>query len=435
MALQAAHPAAPRRAVWWHDPAVQLLLAMLAGAAFGLLAPGWATQMRVLGDLFVRLVQMFVGLIIFCSVVHGIAAGRDAGRIGRVAVTAIVYFEIVTTIALVLALVLANLLAPGAGMHVDPASLSMKAVQSYASNAQHVTIEDFLLGLVPKSAIGAFAEGEILQVLLFSTLFAFGLLAMGERGAPVTALIHTLSQILFRIIGWIMKLAPIGAFGAIAFTVGRYGPAVLLSLGELVAAFYLCCLLFVALVLAPVAAWQRVPLLRLIRYIGAELLTVFGTSSGESVFPRMVDKLQVLGCEEGVVGLVLPLGYAFNHDGTCLYFAMVSVFLAQALGIEMTLLQQITLVAILLLTSKGGAGVAGSALVVLASTVAATGVIPVTSVALILGVHRVLSSAFVPVNVLGNALATIVVAALRGGLDRGRMAAILSGQPAVTSAP
>jgi aerobic C4-dicarboxylate transport protein len=416
----------PARRAWWRDPATQLLIAMAAGVVLGLLAPRVATQMRVLGDLFIRLISMFVGLIIFCTVVHGVAAGRNAGRIGRVAVTALIYFEVITTFALVLALLLANVTAPGGGMHIDPASLSMKAVATYARDARQVNLESFLLGLVPKTALGALADGEILQILVFATIFAFGLLSLGERGAPLTALIETVSQTLFRVIGWVMKLAPIGAFGAIAYTVGAYGPSVLLSLGRLVLEFYVCCLLFVVVVLGPVALWQRVPLWKLIRYLGAELLIVFGTSSGESVFPRVVDKLRALGCEEGVVGLVLPLGYSFNHDGTCLYFATVAVFLAQALGIDMTIWQQVTLVGILLFTSKGGAGVAGSALVVLASTVAATGFIPLASVGLILGVHRILSSAFVPVNVLGNALATLVVARREGVLDRERMLAVLA---------
>jgi aerobic C4-dicarboxylate transport protein len=309
-----------------------------------------------------------------------------------------------------LALTLVNAWAPGAGMHVDPASFTDRSVTSVEDTAKQVGFGQFLLDIVPSSAIGAFVDGDVLPVLFFSLLFAFALLALGPKGKPVIEGIETVSQVLFKMIGFVMVAAPIGAFGAIAFTVGKFGPSSLIALGRLVGEFYVCCALFVALVLWPIAWWFGVNLFRLIRYIGAELLIVVGTSSGESVFPRLNAKLRALGCEESVVALVLPAGYAFNHDGTCLYFATVSVFLAQAVGIDLTLTQQLGLLAIMLFTSKGGAGVAGSAIVVLASTLSATGTIPVASIGLILGVHRLLSSAFVPVNVLGNALATIVMA-------------------------
>ena len=276
---------------------------------------------------------------------------------------------------------------------------------------------EFLLDIVPSSAVGAFVDGDVLPVLFFSLLFAFALLALGPKGKPLVDGIQTVSQVLFKMIGFVMVVAPIGAFGAIAFTVGKYGPSSLISLGKLVAEFYVVCAVFVALVFWPIAKWNGVSLIRPIRYTGAELLIVMGTSSGESVFPRLNAKLRALGCDESVVALVLPAGYAFNHDGTCLYFATVSVFLAQAVGIDLTLFQQLGLLAIMLLTSKGGAGVAGSAIVVLASTLSATGSIPVASIGLVLGVHRLLSSAFVPVNVLGNALATIVMSRWERALD------------------
>jgi aerobic C4-dicarboxylate transport protein len=294
-------------------------------------------------------------------------------------------------------------------------------VTSVEDTAKQLGFGQFLLDIVPSSAVGAFVDGDVLPVLFFSVLFAFALLALGPKAKPVVDGIQTVSQVLFKMIGFVMVAAPIGAFGAIAFTVGKYGPSSLLSLGKLVGEFYVCCALFVLVVLWPIAKCNGVSLFRLIRYIGAELLIVVGTSSGESVFPRLNAKLRVLGCEESVVALVLPTGYAFNHDGTCLYFAFVSVFLAQAVGIDLTLAQQVGLLAIMLFTSKGGAGVAGSAIVVLASTLSATGAIPVASVGLILGVHRLLSSAFVPVNVLGNALATIVVAKFERALDTGML--------------
>jgi aerobic C4-dicarboxylate transport protein len=302
-------------------------------------------------------------------------------------------------------------------MNVDLATLTNGTVPEVGNVSGPLGFGEFLLTLVPESAVGAFADGDVIPVLFFSLMFAFALLAMGPKGTPLVETIHFVSQILFKMVGFVMYVAPIGAFGAIAFTVGKFGPSALLALGRLVAEFYVCCALFVALGLTPIAWGFGINILRLIRYISAELMIVVGTSSSESVFPRIHAKLRQLGVDEPVVALVLPAGYAFNHDGTCLYFATVSVFLAQAVGIDLSIGQQLGLLAIMLFTSKGGAGVAGSAIVVVASTLEATGTIPVTSIGLILGVHRLLSSAFVPVNVLGNALATLVIAHLERAVD------------------
>jgi aerobic C4-dicarboxylate transport protein len=406
-----------RRRPLYKDLSVQILVAMLLGVLAGYLWPDSAEAMRPLGDLFIKLVRMLVAPIIFCTVVHGIASVRDARRVGRVAIKALIYFEIVTTIALVVGLVMVNTWAPGVGMNVDPATLADNDAATGTDIARPVGFGEFLLGLVPESAVGAFADGDVIPVLFFSFLLAFGLLAMGPKGAPAVDAIHLVSQVLFKMVGFVMYLAPIGAFGAIAFTVGRFGPSSLLALGRLVAEFYVCCALFVALVLTPIAWGFGINILRLIRYISAELMIVVGTSSSESVFPRVHAKLRQLGVDEPIVALVLPAGYAFNHDGTCLYFATASVFLAQAVGIDLSIGQQLGLLAIMLFTSKGGAGVAGSAIVVLASTLAATGTIPVASIGFILGVHRLLSSAFVPVNVLGNALATLVIARIERAVD------------------
>ena len=403
----------------YRDLSLQILVAMLLGALVGYLWPGSADSLKPLGDLFIRLVRMIVAPIIFCTVVHGIASVGEAKRVGRVAVKALIYFEVVTTLALILGLVLVNTWAPGAGMNIDPTTLEGAAgVSAVEAQTHPVSFGEFLLTLVPDSAIGAFAEGEVIPVLFFSVIFAFGLLALGPKGKPMVDGIQMVSEVLFKVIGFVMYVAPIGAFGAIAFTVGRFGPEALLALGNLVAAFYVCCVLFVALVLWPIAWWFGIKFFQLIRYFAAELMIVVGTSSSESVFPRLNAKLRKLGVDEPIVALVLPSGYAFNHDGTCLYFATVSVFLAQAVGIELSLPQQLGLLAIMLFTSKGGAGVAGSAIVVLASTLEATGTIPVAAVGLILGVHRLLSSAFVPVNVLGNALATLVIASMEKAVDR-----------------
>ena len=425
-----ARPAVERRPLY-RDLSVQVLAGTVLGIVVGVVWPDWATAMRPLGDLFIRLVRMLVAPIVFCTVVHGIASVGQAQRVGRVAVKALIYFEIVTTVALVLGLVLVNLWQPGAGMNVDPATLSESAVPAGDAAARPRNFGEFLLTLVPASAVGAFADGQVLPVLFFSVLFAFALLSIGPKGTPIVEGIHTVTLVLFKMIGYVMVVAPVGAFGAIAFTVGTFGPSSLLALGRLVGEFYVCCALFVALVLWPIAWWQGIDFGRLIRYFRTELLIVVGTSSGESVFPRLNAKLRTLGCDESLVALVLPAGYAFNHDGTCLYFATVSVFLAQAIGLDLSLSQQLGLLAVMLFTSKGGAGVAGSAIVVLVSTLAASDTVPVAAVGIILGVHRFLSSAFVPVNVLGNVLATIVIARSEGAVDLDRLGRELrdGGQP------
>jgi len=406
--------ASPRARPWYKHLSIQILLAMVLGIIVGHAWPERADSWKPLGDLFIKLVRMLVAPIIFCTVVHGIASVGEARKVGRIAIKSLIYFEVVTTIALLLALLLVNVWAPGAGMHVDLKALADVAVKA---PAKPLTFGQFLLSLVPASAVGAFSEGEVIPVLFFSLMFAFGLLALGSKGKPLVEIIHSITQVLFKMIGFVMYVAPIGAFGAIAFTVGKFGLSSLLALGKLVSEFYVCCLLFVAIVLTPIAYAAGVNILRLIRYFAAELLIVVGTSSGESVFPSVMAKLERLGVEESVVALVLPTGYSFNHDGTCLYWATVSVFLAQAVGIHMSIGQQLALLAIMLFTSKGGAGVAGSAIVILATTLSATDVIPVASVGLILGVHSLLSSAFVPVNVLGNSLATIVIGRMEQAVD------------------
>jgi len=408
---------------------VQVFAGMLLGALIGYVWPQSAEWMSTLANLFIRLIAMFVGLIIFCAVVHGIATVREAKRVGRVAIRALIYFEVVTSFALVIGLVTINLLGPGKGMHVDLAGVSTAALEPYLHTAQQISASGFLLSIVPHTALSAFTDGNVLQVVFLSVLFAFGLLALGPRGKPMVDMIEITKLTVFQIIGYIMWLAPLGAMGAIAFTVGKFGIGSLASLGALVGEFYLTCLLFIVVVLGPIAWWNGVNLWSLTRYIRTELLVVFGTSSSESVFPQLVEKLTALGCDESIVGLVLPTGYAFNHDGTCLYFAAVAIFLAQATGVDLSLTQQLGLLGILLITSKGGAGVAGSAIVVLVSTLAATHTIPVAAVGLILGVHRLLSSAFVAVNILGNALATIVIAQWEGAVDRKLLLSGLS-QPA-----
>jgi aerobic C4-dicarboxylate transport protein len=415
-----------KRRPFYRDLSFQVLVGMVVGVIFGWLYPKWGVDMKPFGDAFIRMIQMVIGPVIFCTVVHGIAEVRDLKKVGRIALKAIVYFEVATTAALIIAMVVVNLLQPGVGMNIDPAKLDANSVKSIATAAKHVeTTSAFLLQIIPKSIFDAFARGDILQILFFSVLFAGGLAALGDRAEPVTKVVETASRSLFWIIGAAMKFAPLASFGAMAFTVGQFGFGSLVSLGKLVGTFYLICFLFFILVLLPVATWARFSLWKMMRYIGEELLLVIGTSSSETVFPQLTQKLSKMGCDESVVGLVLPTAYTFNHDGTCLYFAAASVFLAEATNTPMDWQHQLGLLLVLLLTSKGAAGVSGAALPVLAITLAASNTIPVASIALIIGIHRLLSSAFVFTNITGNAVATIVVAHWENALDRKKLKAEL----------
>jgi aerobic C4-dicarboxylate transport protein len=377
--------------------------------------------MKPLGDGFIKLIKMMIAPIIFCTVVHGIASMEDMKKVGRVGLKALIYFEVVTTLALIVGLVVVNVLQPGVGMDVDHRAIDTKSIQVYTTKAGQQSTVEFLMHIIPNTVIGAFAEGEILQVLFFAILFAFGLHLMGERGKPVIALIDAVSHGLFNVVGIIMRVAPLGAFGAMAFTIGKYGIATLLALGQLMAAFYLTCLLFVFVVLGGIAWLTGFSIWRFIKYIKEELLIVLGTSSSESVLPRMMVKLENLGCKESVVGLVIPTGYSFNLDGTCIYLTMAAIFLAQATNTELTLLQQLGIIGVLLLTSKGAAGVTGSGFIVLAATLSSVGSIPVASIALILGVDRFMSEARALTNLVGNGVATVVISKLEDALDERRM--------------
>ncbi|MGO4502654.1 MULTISPECIES: C4-dicarboxylate transporter DctA [unclassified Dyella] len=402
----------------YRDLTFQVVVGIVLGVLVGVVWPNIGAALKPLGDIFIRLIQMVVGLIIFCTVTHGIASVRDMGKVGRIALKAMVYFELVTSVALVIGLVAVNVLKPGVGMHVDLATLKqgMDATDHVATAPQG--FGDFLTNLVPTSALGAFSRGDILQVLLFSVLFACGLASLGEKAQPVLRVVDATQLALFWIIRQVMKIAPIAAFGAIAFTTAKFGAASLLPLAKLVGVFALTCAAFLLLVLAPISYVCGFSLLKLMRYIREELVLVLGTSSSESVFPQLTEKLTRLGVNESVVGMVLPTAYSFNHDGTCLYFAAVTVFLAQATDTALGWQGQLGLLLILLVTSKGGAGVSGSAIAVLTMTLAATKTIPVSSVALILGVHRILSAGFVFVNIVGNCVATVVVGRWEQAVDR-----------------
>jgi aerobic C4-dicarboxylate transport protein len=403
----------------------QVLVAVVIGALIGIFFPATGASLKPLGDAFIKLVKMMIGPIIFCTVVLGISGMEDMKKVGKTGGLALLYFEVVSTLALVIGLVIVNVARPGAGVNADPATLDAAAVAQYAGKAGPHGVADFVLNIIPTTITGAFASGEVLQVLLFSVLFGFALHALGGRGDALFQLIERFSAVLFRIVGFIMRLAPIGALGAMAFTVGKYGIGTLLSLGKLMACFYGTCLLFIFGVLGAIARASGFSIWRFIRYIKEELFIVLGTSSSESVLPRMMLKLEELGVEKSVVGLVIPTGYSFNLDGTAIYLTMAAVFIAQATNTPLDLVQQLGLLAVLLLTSKGAAGVTGSGFIVLAATLSAVGHVPVAGVALILGIDRFMSEARSLTNLIGNGVATVVIGKWCGQLDEERMRRIL----------
>jgi aerobic C4-dicarboxylate transport protein len=400
---------------------VQVIVAIVIGVLLGHFYPETGAAMKPLGDGFIKLIKMIIAPIIFCTIVVGIAGMEDMKRVGKTGGYALLYFEVVSTIALIVGLLIVNVVQPGAGMNIDPASLDTKALAAYTKPGQMQGTVDFLLNVIPSSVVDAFAKGEILQVLLFSVLFGFALHAFGGRGTLVFDFIEKFSHVLFSIVGFIMKVAPIGAFGAMAFTIGKYGLGSLVSLGKLMATFYLTCLVFIFVVLGLIARVHGFNIWKFIKYIKEELLIVLGTSSSESVLPRMMAKLENLGVKKSTVGLVIPTGYSFNLDGTSIYLTMAAVFIAQATNTPMTWMQQLTLLGVLLLTSKGAAGVTGSGFIVLAATLSAVGGVPVAGLALILGIDRFMSEARALTNLIGNGVATVVVGKWCGELDVERM--------------
>ncbi len=408
----------------------QVIVAIILGVILGHFRPDLGEAMKPLGDGFIKLIKMIIAPIIFCTVVVGIAGMEDMKKVGKTGGLALLYFEVVSSIALIVGLVIINVVQPGAGMNVDPNSLDTKQVSAYTGPGKMQGTVDFLLAIIPNTVIDAFAKGEILQVLLFSVLFGFALHRFGGRGTLVFDIIEKTSHVLFSIVGIIMKVAPIGAFGAMAFTIGKYGVGSLLSLGKLMGTFYATCLFFIFVVLGLIARFHGFSIWKFIRYIKEELLIVLGTSSSESVLPRMMAKMENLGAKKSVVGLVIPTGYSFNLDGTSIYLTMAAVFIAQATNTPMTIGQQATLLAVLLLTSKGAAGVTGSGFIVLAATLSAVGHVPVAGLALILGIDRFMSEARALTNLVGNGVATVVVAKWTGDLDTERLRRTLDGETA-----
>lgn len=416
---------------------VQVLVAITIGILLGHFYPETGVALKPLGDGFVKLIKMVIAPIIFCTVVSGIAGMQDMKAVGRTGGYALLYFEIVSTVALVIGLIVVNVAQPGAGMHIDPNTLDASKIAAYASAGEQQSTVGFLLNVIPSTVVGAFANGDILQVLFFSVIFAFALQRMGEFGKPVLEFIDRIAHVMFGIINMIMKVAPIGAFGAMAFTIGQYGVGSLVQLGQLMLCFYITCVFFVLVVLGGICRAHGFSVVRLIRYIREELMIVLGTSSSESVLPRMLTKMEKLGAKKSVVGLVIPTGYSFNLDGTSIYLTMAAVFIAQATDTPMDIGHQITLLLVLLVASKGAAGVTGSGFIVLAATLSAVGHLPVAGLALILGIDRFMSEARALTNLVGNGVATIVVAKWCKELDEDTLQRELAsgGKTEVAAAP
>lgn len=396
---------------------IQVLIAITTGILLGYYFPGFAIQLKPLGDGFIKLIKMMIAPIIFCTIVTGIAGMQNTKKVGRVGLKAILYFEVVTTLALIIGIVVINVLKPGVGMNVDAASLDTKSVENFITESKSQSVGDFFMHIIPENIVNALSTSNILQVLFFSVLLGFALSKIGEKATPLLKGIQSLEDGLFAIIKIIMKVAPIGALGAMAFTVGKYGLGSLAQLGQLMGAFYITCILFIVIVLGGILKYTGFNLFRLLAYIKEELLIVLGTSSSEAALPGLIKKLENVGCSEPVVGLVVPTGYSFNLDGTSIYLTMAAVFLAQATNTPLDIGHQITLLLVLLLTSKGAAGVTGSGFIVLAATLPTVGHIPVAAIALIFGIDRFMSEGRALTNIIGNTVATIVVAKWEKEID------------------
>jgi aerobic C4-dicarboxylate transport protein len=395
----------------------QVIFAILVGIALGFFYPDLAASMKPLGDGFIKLVKMMIPPVIFCTIVSGIAGMQNVKKVGRVGIKAIIYFEVITTFSLMIGLMVINIIRPGSGMNVDPSTLDANAVSAYVSKGRATGVVDFLLHIIPDNIINALSNGDLLQILFFAVLFGIALSKIGEKAKPVLNGIKSLEAGLFAVINIIMKVAPLGAFGAMAFTIGKYGVGSLASLGELMLTFYLTCILFIFIVLGSIMRFAGFRIIKLLGFIKEEILIVLGTSSSEAALPSLMAKLEKGGCSESVVGLVIPTGYSFNLDGTSVYLTMAAVFLAQATNTHLSLWDQVTMLLVLLLVSKGAAGVTGSGFITLAALLPTIGKIPVASLALILGIDRFMSEARAITNLIGNSVATIVIAKWENEID------------------
>jgi len=427
--------AAPRRFRLAGQLYVQVLVAIVLGALVGHFWPDVGEALRPLGDGFIKLVKMIIAPVIFLTLVTGIAGMAEMRSVGRVAGKAFAYFLFFSTLALIVGLIVANVVRPGEGMNVDPARLDASAIASYSERAHETSVTGFLLDIIPTTMVSALTEGSILQTLFVAILFGIALSLVGKPAAPLLDMLERLSLVVFRLVGLLMRAAPIGAFGAIAFTIGAYGIGTLANLGALVATFYLTSLIFVLVVLGTVARLSGFSILALIRYLKAELLLVLGTSSSEAALPSLIEKMERAGCAKSVVGLVVPTGYSFNLDGTNIYMTLAALFIAQATGIELTLWDQLALLLVAMVSSKGAAGVTGAGFITLAATLSIVPTVPLAGMALILGIDRFMSECRSLTNFIGNAVATVVVARWDGALDRGKLAEALSGAPKPLAEP
>ncbi len=409
---------------------VQVIIAIILGIVLGYLYPSFAVQLKPLGDGFIKLVKMMIGPVIFCTIVTGIGGMQDTKKVGRVGIKAIIYFEIVSTFALIIGLIVINILKPGVGMNVDPSTLDTKSVETFLTQSKSHSVQEFLLHIIPENIINALASGDLLQILFFSVLFGFALSKIGEKAKPVFVVIKSFEAGLFAVINIIMRVAPLGALGAMGFTIGKYGLGSLASLGQLMLSFYITCILFIVFILGGILKFSGFNLFMLLKYIKEELLIVLGTSSSEAALPSLMKKLENAGCSESVVGLVVPTGYSFNLDGTSIYLTMAAVFLAQATNTHMDISHQITLLLVLLLTSKGAAGVTGSGFITLAAVLPIAGGIPVAAIALILGIDRFMSEGRAITNIIGNAVATVVVSKSENEIDMEKAGVLISSRKA-----
>ncbi|PPU77658.1 dicarboxylate/amino acid:cation symporter [Xanthomonas sp. NCPPB 1638] len=413
----------------------QVVVAIVLGALLGHFEPAFAESLKPLGDAFIKLVKMIIAPVIFLTIVTGIAGMTHLKTVGRVFAKAMIYFLFFSTLALVVGMVVAHVVQPGAGMNINPAELDQSAVNTYVQKSHELSLVGFLMDIIPATLISAFVDGNILQVLFVAVLFGIALALVGERGRPVLSFLEALTAPVFRLVHILMKAAPIGAFGAIAFTIGKYGVESLVNLAWLVGSFYLTSLFFVLVILGLVCRFCGFSVLKLIRYLKAELLLVLGTSSSESALPSLMEKMEKAGCEKSVVGLVVPTGYSFNLDGTNIYMTLAALFIAQATNVDLTLGQQITLLAVAMLSSKGAAGVTGAGFITLAATLSVVPDVPVAGMALILGVDRFMSECRSLTNFIGNAVATVVVSRWENALDRDQLKQVLDGGSPPLQAP
>jgi aerobic C4-dicarboxylate transport protein len=411
-------PLSPRKKPFFSNLWVQVLVAIALAVLLGYFNAARAIAMKPLGDAFIRLITMVITLIIFCTVVSGIANVQDIKKVGRVGGKALLYFEVVSTFALLIGLVVGNVAKPGAGFNIDPASLDAKAIADYVGQAKAQGVTEFLMHIIPTTVVDAFAKGDILQVLLVSILFGFALSAIGSRAKPLLDLLESLTRAVFKVVNMLMRFAPIGAFGAMAFTVGKYGIAALGPLVKLIVVFYVTCIGFVLIVLGAIAAAAGFGIFKFLGFIREEILIVSAVNASEAALPTLMEKLERLGCSRSLVGLVVPSGYIFNTDGTGLYMTLAALFVAQATNTHLTMMQQLTIFAVATLTSKGASGVQGASFIALVATLTVVPAIPVASMALLLGIERFMSTGRALVNMIGNGVATIVVARWENELDR-----------------